>query len=151
MNNPYEQEIRYRLLKILSKDPNFTQREMAKKMGISLGKVNYCLSELAKKGFIKISRFKSSRNKIRYIYLLTPRGLEEKARLTLSFLKRKTLEYEEISRQIRDLAREVEEERLEDISTNDISDVTTQVARLKPARRTAGGVHSSGLGSSRVT
>ena len=143
MNNPYEQEIRYRLLKILSKDPNFTQREMAKKMGISLGKVNYCLSELAKKGFIKISRFKSSRNKIRYIYLLTPRGLEEKARLTLSFLKRKTLEYEEISRQIRDLAREVEEERLEDISTNDISDVTTQVVRFK--------VHSSGLGSSRVT
>ena len=127
MNNLYEQEIRYRLLKILSKDPNFTQREMAKKMGISLGKVNYCLSELAKKGFIKISRFKSSRNKIRYIYILTPRGLEEKARLTLSFLKRKTLEYEEISRQIRDLAREVEEERLEDISTNDILDVLKRV------------------------
>lgn len=127
MNNPYEQEIQYRLLKILSKDPNFTQREMAKKMGISLGKVNYCLSELAKKGFIKISRFKSSRNKIRYIYILTPRGLEEKARLTLSFLKRKTLEYKEISRQIRDLAREVEEERLEDISTNDILDVLKRV------------------------
>lgn len=127
MNNPYEQEIQYRLLKILSKDPNFTQREMAKKMGISLGKVNYCLSELAKKVFIKISRFKSSRNKIRYIYILTPRGLEEKARLTLSFLKRKTLEYKEISRQIRDLAREVEEERLEDISTNDILDVLKRV------------------------
>jgi len=99
MNNPYEQEIRYRLLKILSKDPNLTQRKMAKKMGISLGKVNFCLSELAKKGFIKINRFKSSSNKIQYIYILTPWGLEERARLTLSFLRRKTLEYEEISRQ----------------------------------------------------
>ena len=127
MNNPYEQEIRYRLLKILSKDPNLTQRKMAKKMGISLGKVNYCLSELAKKGFIKINRFKSSSNKIRYIYILTPRGLEERARLTLSFLRRKTLEYEEISRQIRDLAQEIEEERLVDMSTDNTLDVMKRV------------------------
>ena len=102
MNKTYEEEIRYRLLKILSKAPNLTQREMAKKMGISLGKVNYCLSELAKKGFIKINRFKYSRNKIRYIYILTPRGLEEKSGLTISFLKRKILEYEEISSLRRD-------------------------------------------------
>ena len=119
MNKPYEQEIRYRLLKILKTDPDLTQREMAQEMGISLGKVNFCLSELAKRGFIKINRFKVSQNKIRYLYVLTPRGLEEKTRLTLSFLKRKVTEYEEISRQIEDLAREVEEEQLNDLSADE--------------------------------
>ena len=84
MNN-VEQEIRYRLLKILSRESNLSQREMAKKMGISLGKVNYCLSELAKKGLIKVHRFKSAKNKIPYTYILTPRGLEEKAGLTARF------------------------------------------------------------------
>lgn len=123
MNKPYEEEIRYRLLKILSTAPNLTQREMAKKMGISLGKVNYCLSGLAKKGFIKINRFRGSKNKILYIYILTPRGLEEKARLTLSFLRSKILEYETIRRQIRDLAREIEKERLADISSDEVQDV----------------------------
>jgi len=112
MNNPYEQEIRYNLIKILSQETNLTQRDMAKKMGISLGKANYCISELAKKGFIKINRFKVSNNKIRYFYILTPRGVEEKARLTLSFLKRKVSEYEEMKHQIRKLALEVEENRL---------------------------------------
>ena len=76
MNNRYEQEIRYRLLKILSRESNITQRDMAKRMGISLGKVNYCLSELAKKGIIKINRFKSARNKVPYTYIITPRGIE---------------------------------------------------------------------------
>ena len=128
MNNPYEQEIRYRLLKILSRYSNLTQREMAKKMGISLGKVNYCLSELAKKGFIKINRFKGSKNKIHYFYILTPRGLEEKARITLSFLRRKIREYEEIKKQIKDLAREVEEERLVDISVDETLDVLKRVS-----------------------
>ena len=108
MNNHNEQELRYRLLNILEKEPDLNQREMAEKMGISLGKVNYCLSELAKRGFIKISRFTSSKNKRRYSYLLTFKGLEEKARLTINFLKRKTAEYEEIKRQIRKLTREVE-------------------------------------------
>ncbi|GAJ22919.1 unnamed protein product, partial [marine sediment metagenome] len=106
----------YRLLKLLSRESNLTQRNMAKRMGISLGKVNYCVSELAKRGFIKINRFKDSSNKIRYIYLLTPSGLEEKASLTLAFLRRKTLEYEETKRQIRELSAELEEESLADIS-----------------------------------
>jgi EPS-associated MarR family transcriptional regulator len=116
MNNPYEQEIRYRLLKILSQETNLNQRQMAKMMGISLGKVNYCLSELARKGLIKITRFKSAKKKIPYTYILTPHGLEEKARLTLNFLKRKILEYEEIKRQIRELAREVDKQKLKEIS-----------------------------------
>ncbi len=123
MNNPYEQEIRYRLLKILSNNSNLTQREMARDMGISLGKVNFCLSELTKRGFIKINRFKNSANKAQYIYLLTPRGIEEKARLALSFLKRKITEYEEIKRQIKDLAREVQNETLGEIHAENLLDL----------------------------
>jgi EPS-associated MarR family transcriptional regulator len=113
MNNRYEQEIRFRLLKVLSQDSNLSQRDMAKRMGISLGKVNYCLSELAKKGLIKVNRFKSAKNKIPYTYMLTPIGLEEKAKLTVTFLKRKLSEYEEIKRQIKELAGEVGEDRVE--------------------------------------
>ena len=126
MNKPYEQEIFYRLLKILSRDSNLTQREMAKKMGISLGRVNYCISELVKKGLIKINRFKHSKNKIQYIYILTPQGLEEKAALTISFLKRKVMEYEEIKSQIKEVAQEIEEERWIDIYQNDILELLEQ-------------------------
>jgi len=110
----HEQEIHYRLLKMLSKKPNVTQRDMAKRMGISLGKMNYCVTELAAKGWIKIIRLKSARNKTPYTYLLTPKGLEEKARMTLSFLKRKLSEYEEIKKQIRELHYDVEEKVLDD-------------------------------------
>lgn len=112
MNNTYEQEIRYKLLKILANESSIGQRELAKKMGISLGKVNYCLTELAKRGLIKVNRFKSARNKTPYTYLLTVEGLEEKARLTVNFLKRKVREYEEIKRQISELEKEVDENRL---------------------------------------
>ena len=113
MNHAYEQEIHYRLLKVLSQDPQLGQRDMAKRMGISLGKVNYCISELAAKGWIKITRFRSAKNKIPYTYLLTPKGLEEKGKLTLRFLKRKLSEYEEIKKQIRELHYEVEEDGLD--------------------------------------
>jgi EPS-associated MarR family transcriptional regulator len=110
----YEQGIHYRLMKMLSKEPNVSQRDMAKRMGISLGKINYCVTELASKGWIKIIRFKSAKNKIPYTYMLTPKGLEKKARMTLSFLKRKLSEYEEIKKQIRELRHEVEEDVLDD-------------------------------------
>jgi DNA-binding Lrp family transcriptional regulator len=70
MNDAFNQEVRYLLLKVLSQDASLTQREMAGKMGISLGKVNYCLSELARKGFIKIKRFKDSQNKFQYLIFL---------------------------------------------------------------------------------
>lgn len=127
MNKPYDQEIRYRLLKILSTDSDLTQREMARKMGISLGKVNFCLSELGKKGFIKIRRFRVSDNKSQYIYLLTPRGLEEKARLTVNFLRRKIAEYEEIRRQIHDLVQEIEEDKRKTSPSEDLGDVLSRV------------------------
>jgi EPS-associated MarR family transcriptional regulator len=122
MNDTFNQEVRYRLLKVLSHDAGLTQREMAGKMGISLGKVNYCLSELARKGFIKIKRFKDSQNKFQYLYHLTPRGLEAKAGLTISFLKQKMSEYSKIKRQIKELAREIEGEGLADISQDDTLD-----------------------------
>jgi len=113
MNLRYEaKEIRYNLLKVLSKESLIGQREMAKKLGISLGKVNYCLTELTKKGFIKVTRYRSSIKRIPYTYIITVKGLEEKARLTVSFLKRKAREYEEIKRRINELEKEVEEEKL---------------------------------------
>ena len=112
MNNPQDHEIKYRLLKILSQDSDITQRYMAREMGISLGKVNDCLSELTKQGFIKIRRFRASGNKTQYIYLPTPRGLEEKARLTTTFLRRKVVEYKEIKKQIKALSQELREQGL---------------------------------------
>ena len=103
MNANDDHEIRYRLFKLLENDPNLTQRQMAGKMGISLGKFNYCLNELVKKGFVKINRFKSSQNKAAYMYLLTPRGLEEKSKITVNFLKRKIQEFEKIKKQIEEI------------------------------------------------
>ena len=110
MNINDDQEIRYRIFKLLGDDPNLTQRQMAEKMGISLGKFNYCLNELVKKGFVKINRFKSSQNKAAYMYLLTPHGLEEKTKITVRFLRRKIEEFEEIKQQIEEISREVESE-----------------------------------------
>ena len=109
MNMKSNTEIRYRLLKLLEKNPNLTQRRMAEEMGLSLGKFNYCLKELAKKGNVKIERFTTSDNKAAYVYLLTPRGINEKARITASFLKRKLHEYEEIKQEIELLQKEVEQ------------------------------------------
>jgi len=103
-----EQEIQYRLFKELSNKPDLTQREMASLVSLSLGKLNYCLSELVKKGFVKVKRFRSSCNKIAYMYILTPRGLEEKARVTARFLRQKMTEYEELRQEIQELTREVE-------------------------------------------
>jgi len=117
MNHIYEQEIRYRLLKILAEEPKLGQREMAKRMGISLGKVNFCVSELAAKGWIKITRLKNARKKIPYIYMLTPKGLEEKGELTVRFLKRKVSEYEEIKVQISEIYQEVKHEGLDNLES----------------------------------
>jgi EPS-associated MarR family transcriptional regulator len=84
----------YKLLRLLETHPGMSQREAARTLGISLGKVNYCVKALMRKGFIKASHFKNSQNKAAYMYLLTPRGIEEKARLTVRFLQIKLREYE---------------------------------------------------------
>ena len=83
----------------IEKYPNATQRQMAKKLGFSLGKLNYCLKALKEKGLIKIDNFNKNPNKINYLYVLTPKGISEKTKLTLNFMKRKIREYEELKKE----------------------------------------------------
>ena len=107
MNIMLDDATRYRLLKLLQDDPRLSQRKLARAMGISLGKVNYCLNALLKKGLVKISDFKNNPNKNQYAYLLTKRGVEEKARVTLEFLKQKQREYELLRTELEQLRAEV--------------------------------------------
>jgi EPS-associated MarR family transcriptional regulator len=97
---PLSDEVRYRILKLLEENPQLSQRELARELGMSLGRANYCLRSLIDKGWIKAANFKNSRNKAAYMYLLTPRGLQRKAEVTLRFLQRKTREYEELRAEI---------------------------------------------------
>ena len=101
------EEVSYRLIKILEENPEISQRELAQEMGISLGKVNYCLKGLMEKGIIKANNFKNSNNKLAYAYLLTPKGIEEKSRITARYLKRRLKEYEELKQEIEMLKEEV--------------------------------------------
>ena len=97
------QQSKYQLLKSLEQDANLTQRQLSKELGISLGKVNYSLQSLIQKGFVKINNFKNSKHKIQYSYLLTPTGIEEKTKLTIGFLKTKTIEYEALKKEVEKL------------------------------------------------
>ena len=99
-------EYRYRILKLLQADPHASQRRIADELGISLGRVNFCLQALIEKGLIKAKNFRNSANKRAYLYLLTPRGIEEKAIVTARFLRRKLDEYETLQREIEILRRE---------------------------------------------
>jgi len=98
----------YRLLKLLETRPHLSQRELARELGISLGKINYCLAALIDRGWVKARNFRGSRNKLGYAYLLTPRGIEEKAVLTANFLRRKVAEYDVLKKEIAQLQREVD-------------------------------------------
>jgi len=100
-------EIRHKIFKVLEENPEINQRELADKLGISLGKANYCIQALVEKGWIKVNNFRTSKNKLAYAYLLTPTGIEEKALLTVRYLKRKIGEYEELKREIDELSQEV--------------------------------------------
>ena len=106
MNN---QDIRLDLLRRLESNPQYTQRELSREMGVSVGKVNYCIKKLTEKGLIKLTNYTHNQNKMVYAYLLTPSGIEEKSRLTFSFLKRKTVEYEILKKEINELKLESEE------------------------------------------
>ena len=103
------EELRYRLLKLLAERPNASQREIAQALGVSLGKVNYCLRALARKGWIKAGNFRRSPRKAGYRYILTPRGVEAKVRLTYDFLRMRLREYEAIEAEIARLRSEIEE------------------------------------------
>ena len=102
-----QDEITYRLLKSLDEDPRQSQRERSQALGISLGKLNYCLRALIDKGWVKARNFGASKNKPAYLYLLTPAGAEQKARVTMRFLRRKLQEYEELELEIAELKKEV--------------------------------------------
>ena len=98
----------YKLLRLLEKNPQASQREIAEELGVSLGKVNYCLKALIEKGHIKAQNFKNSRNKAAYLYLLTPKGVKAKTRITAAYLQRKMSEYEGLRDEIESLQAEVE-------------------------------------------
>ena len=88
------------ILRKIQKKPQSNQRKLAKELGFSLGKLNYCLKGLKDKGLIKINNFRKNPNKLNYIYVLTPRGMSEKTKLTYNFMKRKFKEYEELQKEI---------------------------------------------------
>ena len=96
-------DLRFRVLHLLEKEPSITQRELAKKLGISLGGVNYCLKALIEIGYIKADNFGKNTNKAAYLYLLTPQGFSEKASLAGEFLKRKMAEYQALKKEIESL------------------------------------------------
>ena len=104
------EEISYRLFKLIDEDPDISQRKLAKAMGISLGKTNYCLKALMDKGWLKACNFKNSNKKIAYAYVLTPSGLGAKAKLTARYLKNKVREYESLKCEIEKLRQEVSDD-----------------------------------------
>jgi EPS-associated MarR family transcriptional regulator len=108
----FDDTISYSLLKALEGNPNLSQRDLAKRLGISLGKVNYCLNALVEKGCLKVNNFRNSGNKLAYAYFLTPKGVEEKARITVHFLQRKMHEYEQLRAEIEELRQEAEQKGL---------------------------------------
>lgn len=101
-----DEETSYKLLKLLEQDPHSSQRDLARAMGISLGKTNYCLKCLVEKGLVKVRNFYRNEDKRVYAYLLTPQGIEEKARVTMNFLRRKQREYEALKVEIEQLRSE---------------------------------------------
>lgn len=99
-------EYRYRILKLLESNPGASQRDIARELGVSLGRVNFCLQALVEKGLIKANNFRNSTTKQTYLYLLTPKGIQEKAKVTVRFLKVKLNEYETLKREVTQLQRE---------------------------------------------
>ena len=102
---------RLELLKLLHEQPQLSQRDLARAMGVSLGKANYCLKALMEKGLVKLGNFRRNPDKREYAYLLTPAGLEEKTRITMSFLRRKLAEYETLEKEIEQLRDELKTRR----------------------------------------
>ena len=101
-------EVHLKLLKLLQANPDMSQRELSRELGVSLGKANYCLKALLDKGWIKINNFRNNPRKLAYAYLLTPSGIEAKAALTSRFLKRKMHEYAALKQEIEELTREAQ-------------------------------------------
>ncbi len=106
-----DDDVRYRLLKLVEEQPGLTQRAAAERLGMSLGKVNYCFRAIMAKGWVKARNFRNSSRKTAYAYLLTPKGIEEKLRVTARFLDRKLHEYDALVEELQVLTSEVNEHR----------------------------------------
>tara|TARA_B110000305_G_C19435697_1_gene638804 strand:- start:1325 stop:1645 length:321 start_codon:yes stop_codon:yes gene_type:complete len=102
-------EDHFKLLRNLNENPSSSQRKMADELGFSLGKLNYCLKELKKRGLVKVKNFKKSEKKLSYLYMLTPSGFTMKKNLTLDFMKKKIKEYEELKNEIKNIERDFNE------------------------------------------
>lgn len=103
-------EMRYKLMRALEANPEISQRVLAKDLGVSLGRINYCLQALIEKGWVKVGKFRNNRNKSAYAYLLTPHGVKQKAALTMQFLSLKLREFEVLRSQIRDMKRDAKDQ-----------------------------------------
>lgn len=104
-----EDDARFRILRIIEANPTISQRALADELGISTGRINYCMKSLIDKGFVKLQNFRSSTNKLRYAYVLTPAGLSVRVAMTGDFLRRKMAEYERLRREIEELTAEIGE------------------------------------------
>jgi EPS-associated MarR family transcriptional regulator len=102
-----QEDTYFRVMRLLQEHPDMSQRDLADKVGISLGALNYCLKALMEKGFVKLDNFQNSKHKFKYVYILTPAGLAQKLAMTGRFLKRKMDEYEALKAEIEALSREI--------------------------------------------
>ena len=107
-------ESRYRILRLVEQNPSISQRAVAHELGISLGKANFCLNALIDKGLLKANTFLNSRNKRAYAYVFTPSGIEEKAKITMRFLKKKMEEYEALQKEVAELMEQARQLRVDD-------------------------------------
>jgi len=104
-----QEDTYFRVMRILQENPDLTQRELAEKLGVSVGGLNYCLKALMDKGWVKMQNFQNSKNKFKYVYLLTPQGIAERLALTSRFLDRKMQEYEALKAEIESLHQDVQQ------------------------------------------
>jgi EPS-associated MarR family transcriptional regulator len=104
-----QEDTHFRIMRILQENPDLTQRELAEKLGMSVGGLNYCLNALIDKGLVKMQNFSNSKNKFKYVYLLTPMGIAEKVAVTSRFLERKMREYEALKAEIESLHQDVQQ------------------------------------------
>ena len=102
MNKFDNDEDKFQVLRKIQKNPNSSQRQLASDLGFSLGKLNYCVKELKQKGLIKINNFKKSKNKIKYLYILTPKGIDYRIKLTVRFMKKKMEEYDNLKKEMKE-------------------------------------------------
>jgi EPS-associated MarR family transcriptional regulator len=113
-----QEDTHFKIMRILHDNPDLTQRELADQLGMSVGGLNYCLKALIDKGFVKMDNFQKSKNKFKYVYLLTPQGIAEKMTLTSRFMQRKMQEYEALKAEIDALKAEIGKGSTQELGTS---------------------------------